>query len=80
MATTSARRNRTQLATGLRFLLIGGILAVAGAVLTFVLDDGTPAGIGVALLSLATIPTVAGLALLGSALVEKRSREGKPFA
>lgn len=80
MATTSPQRNRNQLETGLRLLLIGGILAAIGALIAIPLDGGTPEGIGVALMSLGVIPTLAGIALCLAGIVEKRSREGKPFA
>ena len=80
MATTSPKRNSNQKETGSKLLLIGGVLALIGALLAIPLDDGLPEGIGVALMSLGTVPTLAGLALFLSGTVEKRSREGKPFA
>jgi hypothetical protein len=81
MATTSPGRNRNQYETGLRLLLIGGVLAAIGFVIVLLTEGGgLSSGIGVAFLSLGTLPTVAGLALLGAAFVERRSRQGKPFA
>ena len=64
---------------GSRLLLLGFVLAVIGMALAIPLD-GTAAGIGVAIASIACIPTVAGLALWLSGLVSRRSRAGKPFA
>ena len=80
MPTTSAKRNSKQKETGAKLLLIGGILALAGALLVIPLDGGTPEGIGVALMSLASVPALAGLGLFLAGIVEKRSREDKPFA
>jgi hypothetical protein len=65
--------------TGSRLLLLGFVLAVIGMALAIPLD-GTAAGIGVAIAVIACLPTVAGLALVGSALVSRRSRAGRPFA
>jgi aryl carrier-like protein len=42
--------------------------------------EGRQRGIGIAFMSLATVPTLAGGTLMVSALVSRRSREGKPFA
>jgi hypothetical protein len=79
MATTPpAERDDKMVANGLRLLLLGGILAVPGIILMVLLDN-TAAGIGIAIASLATVPT-AGLALWISGLVSRRSRAGKPFA
>jgi hypothetical protein len=64
---------------GSRLLLLGFVLAVIGMALAIPLD-GLAAGIGVAIASIACIPTVAGLALFGSGLVSRRARAGKPFA
>ena len=69
-----------QLGSGSRLLLLGGILFAIGLVIVLLIDGGTPEGIGVAFMSLATVPTLAGLALSGSALISRRSRKGKPFA
>ena len=80
MATTPpAERDHKMVANGLRLLLLGGILAVPGILLMILLDN-TAAGIGLAIAALATVPTLAGLALWVSGLVSKRARAGKPFA
>ena len=50
-----------------------------GIVLLLALD-GTAAGIGIALASLATVPTLAGLGMWLSGFVSRRARAGKPFA
>ena len=67
------------LATASRLLLLGGILAAIGLLLVL-LFEGTANGIGLAFLSLACVPTVAGVAVGGSALISRRARAGKPFA
>ena len=67
------------LTTGARLLLLGGILAAIGLVLVL-LFEGTANGIGLVFLSLASVPTVAGAAVMGSAFVSRRARAGKPFA
>jgi hypothetical protein len=64
---------------GARLLLLGGILAAIGIALMIPLE-GTASGIGIAIASLATVPTVAGLGLWLSGIVARRSRAGKPFA
>jgi len=69
-----------QLGTGSRLLLLGGILFAIGLVIVLLVDGGTPEGIGIAFMSLATVPTLAGIALTGSAIVSRRSRQGKPWA
>jgi hypothetical protein len=81
MATTPPPRTESkQLASGSRLLLLGGILFAIGLVIVLLVDGGTPEGIGIAFMSLATVPTLAGIALTGSALVSRRSRQGKPWA
>ena len=81
MATTPPRGTENkQLASGSRLLLLGGILFAIGLVIVLLVDGGTPEGIGIAFMSLATVPTLAGVALTGSALVSRRARQGKPFA
>ena len=80
MATPSPRTESKQLASGSRLLLLGGILFAIGLVIVLLVDGGTPEGIGIAFMSLATVPTLAGIALTGSALVSRRSRQGKPWA
>ena len=80
MATTPPdRRDEKMVANGSRLLLLGGLLALPGIILMIALD-GTAAGIGIAIASLATVPTLAGLALWLSGMVSRRSRAGKPFA
>jgi hypothetical protein len=79
MATPPAQRDQSMLANGSRLLLLGGVLAAIGIVLMVALD-GTAAGIGVAIASLATVPTLGGLGLWLSAVVSRRHRAGKPFA
>jgi len=81
MATTPTPKTEgRQRGSGSRLLLLGGILFVIGLVIVLLVDGGTPEGIGIAFMSLATVPTLAGIALMGSALVSRRSRQGKPFA
>jgi hypothetical protein len=66
--------------TGLRFLLVGGILAAVGIALMIIWPDGNAAGWGAAVAIIACLPTVVGLALAGSAWTSRRARQGKPFA
>ena len=83
-ANTDANLSRAgdkQRANGARLLLIGGILFAIG--LVFVLvggDENLPAYIGVALMTLAAPPTLAGLALFVTGLVSGRASKQKPFA
>jgi hypothetical protein len=49
-------------------------------VLILALEGGSESGVGVVFVSLAAVPGVAGIALIGSAIVSKRSRADKPFA
>ena len=79
MATPPAERDRDMKRNGSRLLLLGGILAAIGFAIMLPLE-GTAAGIGIAIASLATVPTVAGLALFLSGVVNARARSGKPFA
>jgi hypothetical protein len=80
MATSFERRNRNQYEAGLRFLLLGGGLALIGFIIVLLTDaGGLTSGIGVAFLALGTLPTIVGLVLLGAAFFERRSREGKPY-
>jgi hypothetical protein len=69
-----------QRTTGSLLLLLGGILFAIGLVIVLLVDGGTPEGIGIAFMSLAVVPTLAGGALMLSALVSRRSRQGKPWA
>lgn len=85
MSTTPPKTERNQLGAALRLLLLGGILFAIGLVIVLLVDrqessGGTGEGIGVAFMSLATVPTIAGLVLTGVALVSRRARQGKPFA
>ena len=81
MGTSPTRRTEgKQLTTGSRLLLLGGILFAVGLVIVLLVDGGTPEGIGIVFMSLATVPTLAGGALMLSALVSRRSRQGKPWA
>ncbi len=65
---------------GTRLLLIAAALFAIGLVVVLLVDDGTPWGVGVAFMSLASVPAVAGLVLIGISLVAQRSRQGKPWA
>ena len=65
--------------TGWRLLLLGGVLFAIGLVLMLVGKD-TVDYVGVAFAALATPPTLAGLALVLSALVGHRAAQQKPFA
>jgi len=67
------------LTTAARLLLLGGILAAIGLVLVL-LFEGTANGIGLVFFAFATLATVAGVAVGGSALISRRARAGKPFA
>jgi len=81
MSTTPPRETESkQRGTGSRLLLLGGILFAVGLLIVLLVDGGTPEGIGIAFMSLATVPTLAGVALMLSSIVAKRSREGKPWA
>ncbi len=75
----SPERDRDHLmrANGLRLLLIGGIGALVGLIV-MLLAPGR--GAGVAIAWVATVPTVAGLALLVVSWVARRAGQGKPFA
>ena len=77
--TPPPERDRRMQVNGARLLLLGGILAAIGIALMIPLD-GTAAGIGVAIASLATVPTLAGLGLWLSGMVSRRERAGKPWA
>ena len=81
MSTTPGPRTEgKQLGSGTRLILLGAVLFAIGLVIVLLVDGGTPEGIGVAFMSLAAVPVLAGLALTGSALISRRSRKGKPFA
>lgn len=72
-------RDRDQLmrANGLRLLLIGGAGALVGLIV-MLLAPGR--GAGVAIAWVATVPTLAGIALLVASWVARRAGQGKPFA
>jgi high-affinity Fe2+/Pb2+ permease len=80
MATTSEHRNRKQKVAGLPFLAFAAVLFAIGLVIALIAEGGLTDGIGAFFMIASALPAVVGLGLLGSALVEKRSREGKPFA
>lgn len=64
---------------GSRFLLLGGIMAAIGIVLMTIGDEWV-VGVGVALATLGTPPTLLGLGLMLSGLTSRRSAQHKPFA
>ena len=64
---------------GGRFIAIGVVLMIIGLAITLPLS-GTAAGIGWVVFAFGCLPAAAGLALVGSGLVSRRSRAGKPFA
>jgi hypothetical protein len=78
--TPPPKTERNQLGASAQLLLVGGILFAIGLVIVLAVDGGTPEGIGVAFMSLACVPTLAGLVLAAAALVSRRARKGKPFA
>ena len=76
-----SRAGAKQRANGARLLLIGGVLFLLGLIPVLLAgDENLPAYIGVTLMTLATPPTIAGLALLVSGLVSGRAAKQKPFA
>ncbi len=77
MSGPQSDRDRLMHANGLRLLLIGGVGALIG-VIVMLLAPGR--GAGVAIAWLATVPTVAGIALLVVSWVARRAGQGKPFA
>lgn len=79
-ATPPPATEKKQRISGSKLLLLGVALFVVGLVIVLLVDDGTPWGVGVAFMSLASVPAVAGLVLMGTALVQRRSRQGKPWA
>lgn len=80
MATTSERRNQHQKATAVPFLVIAAVMFAIGLVIALIAEGGLTDGIGAFFMIAAALPGTVGLVLLGSALIEARSREGKPFA
>jgi VIT1/CCC1 family predicted Fe2+/Mn2+ transporter len=76
-----ARAGDKQRTNGARLLLIGGVLFLLGLIPVLVAgDEDIPAYIGVTLMTLAAIPTIAGLALFISGAVSGRAAKHKPFA
>jgi hypothetical protein len=76
-----ARAGDKQRANGARLLLIGGVLFLLGLIPVLLAgDENLPAYIGVALMTLATPPTIAGLGLFLTGLVSGRASQQKPFA
>jgi hypothetical protein len=75
----ATRKERKLTRSGGPMVTVGAVLVVIGVVIALLLD-GTAIGIGVAIAVLGAIPLVAGVVLLLSAGVERRSREDKPFA
>jgi hypothetical protein len=79
MAHTPAQQERKLAGSGGRFVAIGVPLLIVGVVLALVLDHNS-VGIGVAIAVLGAIPTVLGLVLMATAGVQRRDRQGKPWA
>ncbi len=79
MADTPARQERKLAGSGGRFVAIGAPLVVIGIVLALLLDHNS-VGIGVAIAVLGSIPVVVGIALMLTAGVQRRDRQGKPWA
>lgn len=80
MATSSERRNENQRATALPFLAIAAVMFAIGLVIALIAEGGLTDGIGAFFMIAASLPGTVGVVLLGSAIIERRSREGKPFA
>jgi hypothetical protein len=79
MATPPRERDAALMANGGRLLAVGAVLIVIGLALAIALDR-TPAGIGVAIAALGSVPAVGGLGMLLSGLASKRARADKPYA
>ena len=79
MAHTPAQQERKLAGSGGRFVAIGVPLLIVGVVLALLLDHNS-VGIGVAIAVLGAIPTVLGIVLMLSAGVQRRDRQGKPWA
>ncbi len=79
MAQSPAQQERKLAGSGGRFIAIGLPLVVVGVVIALLLD-GTALGIGVAIAVLGAIPLVVGIVLALSAGVQRRDRQGKPWA
>ncbi len=61
------------------FLLIGVLLAIPGVVLILI-DHGWSVGVGIAVLLVASIPAIVGLALIASSAVSRWSARHRSFA
>jgi hypothetical protein len=72
------RAGRRLRRSGWPFVAIGAGVAIPGVVL-IVLGDGWVAGVGIALVTLALVPTIAGVGLLLSGLVSWWAACDKPF-
>ena len=79
-ATPPRKTESTQRRSGTRLLALGAVMIVLGAIVLLFVHGPTSTGIGVAVMALGSVPTVAGLALMGTSLVARRARQGKPFA
>ncbi|MFL5864917.1 MAG: hypothetical protein ACJ780_29840 [Solirubrobacteraceae bacterium] len=65
--------------SGVRFLVLGALLAVPGIVL-IVLGTGWVFALGLALLALGLVPAIVALGLLLSGLVARWAARRRPFA
>jgi uncharacterized membrane protein HdeD (DUF308 family) len=79
-ATPPPKTESNQRRSGTRLLAIGIAMIVVGAIVLVFVHGPTSTGIGVAVMALGSVPTVAGVALTGTSLVARRARQGKPFA
>jgi len=80
-ATPPRKTEGKQAGVGIRLLAVAAVLFAIGLAIVLVVDEaGTPNGIGVAFMSLASVPAVAGLVLIGVAFVSRRSRQDKDWA
>ena len=79
-ATPPPATENKQRGNGAKLVAVAAVLFAIGLVIVLLVDGGTPEGIGVAFMSLASVPLVAGLALIGAAIVSRRSRQGKDWA
>jgi hypothetical protein len=80
MATTPAHRTRARSRAGVHFLPIGLALIAIGLVIVLIAEGGLTDGIGAAFMIIGALPTIVGLVLLGSSLVERRERHSRPWA
>lgn len=79
MASPPRQRDAAMVANGVKLMLLGGILIAIGLLITIPLE-GTPAGIGLAIAGLGSVPAAGGLGLWLAGLISRRARSGKPFA